>query len=192
MILCDTQIIALAERGMITPFVRRSVNRIEDRRVLSFGVSSYGYDLRLSPQDFQIFQRPPGEIIDPKCFKPTHLRQAELHEDENGQYFILPANSYGLGVAVERLALPSNVIAICLGKSTYARVGIIANVTPAEPGWRGHLTLEFSNSCASDCKLYANEGIVQMLFLRGERCDVSYGDRNGKYQNQQEQVVLAR
>ncbi|MEL6136749.1 MAG: dCTP deaminase, partial [Cyanobacteria bacterium J06628_6] len=107
-------------------------------------------------------------------------------------YFILPAHSYGLGVALERLAMPDNITTICIGKSTYARCGIIANLTPAEAGWRGYLTLEFSNSSSADCRIYANEGVVQLLFLEGEPCQVSYEARNGKYQDQPEMVTIAR
>jgi dCTP deaminase len=115
-----------------------------------------------------------------------------LHDPTKGDYFILPAHSYGLGVALEHLVMPPNVTAICLGKSTYARMGVIANMTPAEAGWQGHLTLEFSNSSGADCRLYANEGICQLLFFEGEPCDVSYANRAGKYQGQSEEVTLAR
>ena len=195
MILNDKEITRLALEGMITPFTETSVNRNPDNRmnrVMSYGVSSYGYDLRLSAQDFQVFHRPPGEIINPKQFKATHLEPAVLHEKDGDHYFILPANSYGLGVAVECLDIPGDVIAICVGKSSYARAGLIVNCTPVEPGWRGHLTLEFSNSCASDCMLFANEGICQLLFFRGEPCEISYDDRRGKYQDQPESVKYAR
>ena len=178
--------------GMIVPFTPMNVNANIRNKLISFGLSSFGYDLRLSDKDFRIFQRIPGEVVDPKRFNPLTLTSAELHTNAAGEsYFILPANSYGLGVAVEKMKIPEDTLAICLGKSTYARCGIIANVTPAEPGWEGHLTLEFSNSSAADCKLYANEGIVQMLFFRGtDSCDVSYKLRRGKYQGQGEQVVL--
>lgn len=196
MILNDVEITRLAESGMIRPFTSASISRDPShraRKVLSYGVSSFGYDLRLSPRDFQIFHRPVGEVIDPKCFRTDHLEPAKLHNDEQGNsFFILPANSYGLGVAMEQLDLPRDIVAICVGKSSYARVGIIANVTPAEPGWRGHLTLEFSNSCASDCRLYANEGVVQILFFRGQPCHTSYDDRMGKYQGQPEEICHAR
>ncbi len=101
-------------------------------------------------------------------------------------------NSYGLGVAIEKLKMPRDVVAICVGKSTYARCGIIANVTPAEPGWEGHLTLEFSNASEADCKIYADEGVVQMMFYKGNPCTVSYDTRHGKYQNQGEEVVLPK
>jgi dCTP deaminase len=104
----------------------------------------------------------------------------------------LPAHSYGLGVALEHLAVPEDISVLCIGKSTYARVGLIANLTPAEAGWRGHLTLEFSNSSSADCRIYANEGVVQLLFLSGNPCSVSYEQRRGKYQDQPEQVVVSR
>jgi dCTP deaminase len=187
-----------AEYGMITPFqpelIRRSrVDQELGRAVLSYGCSSYGYDIRLSPKQFKVFRHVPGTIMDPKCFNPKNLEEVELlHDPTKGDYFILPAHSYGLGVALEHLVMPPNVTAICLGKSTYARMGVIANMTPAEAGWQGHLTLEFSNSSGADCRLYANEGICQLLFFEGEPCDVSYANRAGKYQGQSEEVTLAR
>lgn len=162
------------------------------RRVLSYGTGSYGYDLRLSPNDFRIFRHVPGTVMDPKAFNPDNLEPAPLHEDASGYFFILPAHSYGLGVALEHLEIPSNITCIFLGKSTYARLGVIANTTPGEAGWRGHLTLEFSNSSSADCRIYAIEGVVQALFLEGDPCDVSYEDRLGKYQDQPEVVVTAR
>jgi dCTP deaminase len=193
MILNDHQISSLAEEGMIDPFEPRLVRVLENgQAVLSYGLSSYGYDLRLSPKEFLIFRHVPGTVVDPKAFNAKNLEKTPLHEDESGKYFILPARSYGLGVAVEELHLPGNVTAICVGKSTYARCGIIANVTPAEAGWRGHLTLEFSNSSAADCRIYADEGVVQMLFFRGEPCGTSYRARRGKYQNQRKRVTLPR
>ena len=191
MILSDQEISTAAKSGMILPFVDSLVNRLEGGApALSFGLSSYGYDLRLSPREFQIFRHIPGTVVDPKAFNPKNLEKTPLHEDESGRYYILPARSYGLGVAVEQLHLPGNVTAICVGKSTYARCGIIANVTPAEAGWRGHLTLEFSNSSAADCRIYADEGVVQMLFFRGEPCRTSYQTRRGKYQNQRHRITL--
>ena len=192
MILNDVEIKELAKRGFIVPFCETLVRRIENRAVLSYGLSSYGYDLRLSSKEFKVFRHVPGRIVDPKDFYEGNLESARLHCDESGEYFILPGNSYGLGVAVERLDLPANISGLCLGKSTYARCGIIANLTPAEAGWRGHLTLEFSNASAADCRLYVNEGIVQMLFFRGEPCEISYGTRLGKYQNQSENIISAK
>ncbi len=181
-----------AANGMIAPFQASLVRRINDLPVISYGLSSFGYDLRLSPQDFRIFRHVPGTVIDPKNFNPKNLEPAELHQDKYGEFFILPGHSYGLGVALEHLAVPANVTVQCIGKSSYARAGIIANLTPAEAGWRGHLTLEFSNSSPADARLYANEGCVQLLFFEGEPCEVSYETRKGKYQDQPQQVVTSR
>jgi dCTP deaminase len=192
MILNDIQITHLAEKGMINPFLSQLLRKDNERPILSYGLSSYGYDLRLSSKDFRIFRHIPGTVVDPKNFSPNNLEDAPLKSDEQGQYFILPARSYGLGVAIEELHLPENVSAMCVGKSTYARCGIIANLTPAEAGWKGHLTLEFSNSSAADCRIYANEGVVQMIFFQGEKCQTSYKARSGKYQLQKEQITLPR
>ncbi|MBW4513705.1 MAG: dCTP deaminase [Timaviella obliquedivisa GSE-PSE-MK23-08B] len=192
MIKNDTWITTMSASGMISPFEPQLVRRVDGLPVISYGLSSYGYDLRLSASEFRIFKHIPGTVVDPKNFSPANLEPATLHTDGNGQYFILPAHSYGLGVALEQLKVPDNVTVICIGKSTYARIGLIANLTPAEAGWRGHLTLEFSNSSSADCRIYANEGIVQLLFLEGAPCAVSYEDRNGKYQDQVEKVTLAR
>jgi dCTP deaminase len=192
MILNDIQIARLARKGMIRPFTSRLVRRSGGRRVLSYGLCSFGYDLRLSPKEFQIFRHVPGTVADPKAFSMDNLEKAKLHEDARGRFFILTGRSYGLGVAIERLHLPDNVCALCVGKSTYARCGIIANVTPAEAGWQGHLTLEFSNSSAADCRIYAGEGIVQMVFFQGETCRISYADRSGKYYNQPHRITLPK
>jgi dCTP deaminase len=191
-----------AAAGMIVPFQAGLVREVtyEDwdamvsrqRPVLSYGCSSYGYDLRLSPKEFLIFRHVPGTVMNPKRFNDANLEPASLHHDEDGDYFILPAHSYGLGVALERLKIPSNITCIFLGKSTYARLGVIANITPGEAGWEGHLTLEFSNSSGADCRIYANEGIVQALFFEGEPCETTYEDRQGKYQDQPESVTPAR
>lgn len=192
MIKNDTWITKMAAEGMITPFEPRLIRQVDGTPVISYGLSSYGYDLRLSPSEFRIFRHIPGTVVDPKNFSPANLEPAQLHTDANGSYFILPAHSYGLGVALERLEVPEYVTVICIGKSTYARTGLIANLTPAEAGWRGHLTLEFSNSSSADCRIYANEGVVQLLFLEGAPCAVSYETRRGKYQDQPEMVTLAR
>ena len=192
-LLNNRQIAQRAIAGMITPYENRLIRQIDDdQRVISFGTSSFGYDIRLSPKEFQIFRHIPGTVIDPKNFNPANLEPAALHEDANGRYFILPGHSYGRGVALERLNVPNDISVLCVGKSTYARVGLIANLTPAEAGWRGHLTLEFSNSSPSDCRIYANEGVVQLLFFEGEPSSVSYEDRQGKYQDQPEAIVAAR
>jgi len=198
----DAWIKEQAAKGMISPFVPELIRKVRtfdsdlgdeyDRPVISYGSSSYGYDLRLSPADFRIFRHVPGKVVDPKNFSSDNLEAAALHHGDEGDYFILPAHSYGLGVALERLEVPDNISVICIGKSTYARCGIIANCTPAEAGWRGHLTLEFSNSSSADCRIYANEGIVQLIFFEGEPCHVCYETRQGKYQDQPQGVVVAR
>lgn len=191
MILNDRWIKEQAAAGMIRPFESSLIRQLYTNKVLSYGCGSYGYDIRLSPADFRVFQHVPGTVMDPKAVNPDNLRTVQLQRDANGAFFILPAHSYGLGVALEHLSVPSNVTVLCLGKSTYARMGVIANMTPAEAGWRGHLTLEFSNSSGADCRLYANEGICQLLFFEGNPCDVCYETRNGKYQDQQQTVTLA-
>ncbi|MEM6447614.1 MAG: dCTP deaminase [Cyanobacteria bacterium P01_D01_bin.123] len=197
----DLWIIQQAEAGMIAPFEAALIRQVEVlgkpafgtvRQVLSYGLSSYGYDIRLSPADFRIFRHIPGTVVDPKRFNHDNLEPTRLHVDECGEFFILPAHSYGLGVSVERLEVPPTITIISIGKSTYARCGIIANLTPAEASWRGHLTLEFSNASSADCRIYANEGVVQLLFLEGEPCSTTYADRAGKYQDQPQQVVVAK
>ncbi len=198
MIKNDIWITAMAQKGMISPFepsLRSKfplISSLPKQSVISYGLSSYGYDICLSPSEFRIFRHIPGTVIDPKNFNPQNLEPTQLHTDASGSYFILPAHSYGLGVALEKINVPNNITVICIGKSTYARCGIIANLTPAEAGWRGHLTLEFSNSSSTDCRLYALEGVVQLLFLEGEPCAISYADRQGKYQDQSEVVTLAK
>ena len=193
MILNDKQIASLAVyKQLINPFVSELVREESGRKVLSYGLSSYGYDIRLSAKEFKIFQHIPGTIVNPKSFNGSNLREVELHNDEFGSYFVLPAHSYGLGVALEKISMPHDITAIAIGKSTYARCGIICNLTPIESGWNGHLTIEISNSSGADCRIYANEGICQLLFFKGDICDVSYQQRQGKYQNQLEKITLAR
>ena len=185
-----------SSEGMIEPFQPRLVRHLDPSKklspVLSYGCSSYGYDLRLSSKEFLIFRHVPGTVMNPKKFNPDNLENTPLHKDNDGEYFILPAHSYGLGVALEKMKVPKNITVICIGKSTYARLGIIVNTTPAEAGWEGHLTLEFSNSSGADCRIYANEGICQLLFFEGDPCETTYEDRRGKYQNQPERVTLAK
>lgn len=192
MIQPDRYIRAYADAGMITPFEPKLIRKVDASAVLSYGCSSYGYDLRLSPKEFLIFRHVPGTVMNPKRFNPANLEPVAMHSDDDGDFFILPAHSYGLGVALERLNMPADVTGICLGKSTYARLGVICNLTPVEPSWKGHLTLEFSNSSGADCRLYANEGICQILFFKGDPCSVSYEDRKGKYQDQGESVTTAK
>lgn len=188
----DVWINEMAQKGMIQPFEPRLVRRVDELPVISYGLSSFGYDIRLSPAEFRIFRHIPGTVVDPKNFNPENLEPTKLYTDSNGSYFVLPAHSYGLGVALERLEIPDNITVICIGKSTYARCGLIANLTPAEAAWRGHLTLEFSNSSSADCRIYANEGVVQLLFFEGQPCQTSYETRSGKYQDQTEVVTLPR
>jgi dCTP deaminase len=188
----DRWIMEQARGGMIDPFEPTLVSQLEDRRVVSYGLSSYGYDLRLAPNDFRIFRHIPGTVVNPKAFNPQNLEPVPLQRDEYGEFFIIPANSYGLGVSLERLKIPPNITVICIGKSTMARCGIIANITPVEAGWEGFLTLEFSNSSCADCRIYANEGVLQLLFFEGEPCQTTYADRKGKYQGQAQCVTPAR
>jgi dCTP deaminase len=188
----DTWIKEMASKGMIEPFEPRLIRHREQLPVISYGLGSYGYDIRLSTLEFRIFRHIPGTVVDLKNFNPNNLEPTPIHQDESGSYFILPAHSYGLGVALEKLNVPDNITVLCIGKSSYARVGIIANLTPAEAGWRGHLTLEFSNSSSADCRIYANEGCCQLLFLEGKPCEISYETRKGKYQDQPQKVVSSR
>lgn len=188
----DLQIAALAEGGMITPFIPRLIRSVNEAPAISFGLSSFGYDITLSPKEFRIFRRIPGEVVDPKRFTIDHLEWSTLQQDSQGNFFILPAHSYALAVSLEHFKIPADVIAICLGKSTYARTGVIVNVTPLEPGWTGHLTIEISNSSDSDVRVYANEGIAQLVFHRGDPPSTTYADRSGKYQGQQHQITLAK
>ena len=174
------------ENGMIKPFEARLVREVEGRRIISAGVSSYGYDLRLAQDGFRVFSPIPSPEIDPKNFDENSLIEAPLRASEDGsQYWLLPPHSYALGVTVETFNMPRNVVGICLGKSTYARSGLIVNTTPLEPGWRGRLVLEFSNSADLPIRIYANEGIAQVTFFESdEDCETSYADRTGKYQDQ--------
>jgi dCTP deaminase len=163
------------EKAMIKPF--------EDRQVrlgtISYGVSSYGYDIRIA-DEFKIFTNINTSIVDPKGFDPRSF------VDVQGDVCIIPPNSFALGRSVEYFRIPRNVMTICVGKSTYARCGIITNVTPFEPEWEGFVTLEISNTTPLPAKIYANEGIAQVLFFEAdEPCAISYADRQGKYQAQQ-------
>ena len=174
-ILSDKWIREAAEtQGMIEPFVE------SQRRegCISYGLSSYGYDARVAPE-FKIFTNVHSTVVDPKCFDPQSFVDVET------DVCIIPPNSFALARTVEYCRVPRDVLVICLGKSTYARCGIIVNVTPLEPGWEGHVTLEFSNTTPLPAKIYANEGACQFLFLKGnEPCETSYADRAGKYMGQ--------
>lgn len=159
---------------MIDPFV----DKLHRDNVVSFGLSSYGYDARLAPE-FKIFTNVHNAIVDPKAFSK------ESFIEQEGDYCIIPPNSFVLGRTVEYFKIPEDCLVLCVGKSTYARCGIIVNVTPLEPGWEGHVTLEFSNSTPLPAKIYANEGVCQFLFFSsGEKCSLSYRARAGKYQSQ--------
>jgi dCTP deaminase len=183
--------------ALITPFTAGKIRERESYfagrfKCVSFGLSSFGYDLSLSGDDFKVFHRVPGLIMDPHEDSSEHLDTVETqYDDYNGApYFILPAHSYGLGVVKELIQMPPDIMGLCIGKSTYARLGIICNMTPVEPGWRGHLTIELSNSSDSDCRIYADEGICQIIFFQGELCLNPYGE--GKYQDQKKEVTHAR
>jgi len=163
------------EKGMIKPFEERQVRA----GVISYGLSSYGYDLRIA-DEFKIFTNINSTLVDPKAFDPRSF------VDYQGPVCIVPPNSFALGRSVEYFKIPRNVLTISVGKSTYARCGIITNVTPFEPEWEGFVTLEISNTTPLPAKIYANEGIAQVLFFESdEACQTSYADRQGKYQGQQ-------
>ena len=191
-VLSDQEIKDLAHAGMIVPFTDRLINERGGIKLLSFGLSSYGYDIRLSPKQCLLFGGVQHGMCDAKNFDPEILKETELHEDERGRYFILPPFGYCLGVAMEYIQLPRDVTVVAVGKSTYARAGIMANITPAEAGWEGYLTLEISNCTPLFNKIYADEGICQLLFYRGEPCMTSYQERKGKYQKQPAEVVLSK
>jgi dCTP deaminase len=178
------------ESPLVTPYLPELIREVDDVRMISFGQSSMGYDLRLSSKDFRVFSPIAGTEIDPKRFDENTLVDAPLRGAEDGsKYFLLPPHSYALGVTIETFHMPSDVLGICTGKSTYARCGLIVNTTPLEPGWRGRLVLEFSNSADLPVRLYAGEGIAQAVFFQGETCATSYADRAGKYQDQAKLVT---
>ena len=171
------------EHEMISPFESQQVRTSANGGIVSYGTSSYGYDVRCA-NEFKIFTNINSTIVDPKDF------DAGSFVDVQSDVCIIPPNSFALARTVEYFKIPRDVLTICLGKSTYARCGIIVNVTPLEPEWEGHVTLEFSNTTPLPAKIYANEGIAQMLFLGADEvCETSYRDRNGKYQGQTGVVV---
>ena len=162
------------ERGMIEPFVDAQVKE----GVISFGVSSYGYDLRVA-DEFKIFTNLFNTVVDPKAF------DSESFVDFKGEVCVIPPNSFALARSVEYFRIPRDVLTVCMGKSTYARCGIITNVTPLEPEWEGHVTLEISNTTPLPARIYANEGLCQVLFFQAdEPCELSYRDKRGKYQSE--------
>ncbi len=178
-IMSDKWITKMAlEHKMIEPFEPRQMRKGDKENVISYGVSSYGYDIRVA-DEYKIFTNINNTVIDPKKFDPNSFVTFK------GDVCIVPPNSFALARTVEYFRIPRNVLTICLGKSTYARCGIIVNVTPFEPEWEGIVTLEISNTTPLPAKIYSNEGIAQVLFLEGnEPCEVSYKDKNGKYLRQ--------
>ena len=179
----DTWIEKMAKKhGMIEPFVEKQVRSIDGKLVISFGTSSFGYDIRVSNK-FRIFTNVYGSVIDPKNFDPKGL--VEINSD----ICLIPPNSFALALSVEWFRIPKNVLTICVGKSTYARCGVIVNVTPFEPGWEGKAVLEISNTTPLPAKIYAGEGLAQVLFFESDTpCKTSYADRKGKYQYQKDIV----
>lgn len=162
------------EHGMIEPFIEKQMRE----GVISYGVSSYGYDMRVGSQ-FKIFTNVHSAVVDPKNFDPNSF------VDFEGDVCIVPPNSFALAHSVEYFRIPRSTLCITMGKSTYARAGVVTNVTPLEPGWEGHVTLEISNTTPLPAKIYANEGIAQVLFFEAdEECEISYADKKGKYQGQ--------
>jgi dCTP deaminase len=179
----DKWIQRAAHQGMIVPFEPGQVRKKDGQRIVSYGTSSYGYDVRCA-NEFKIFTNINSTIVDPKAFDERSF------VDFVGDVCIIPPNSFALARTVERFRIPRSVLTVCLGKSTYARCGIIVNVTPLEPEWEGYVTLEFSNTTPLPAKIYAGEGCAQMLFFESdEPCEISYADRGGKYQGQSGVVV---
>jgi len=176
---------AAREQGLIEPFSEEQVRTVGGKPAISFGLSSFGYDIRID-RHFRVFTNVFGTVVDPKAFDARGLVEVE------GDECVIPPNSFVLGLSVERFRIPRDILALCVGKSTYARCGIIVNVTPFEPGWEGRAVIEVSNTTPLPAKVYAGEGIAQVLFLKGsEACRTSYMDRKGKYQGQ-DSIVLPK
>lgn len=188
-ILSDIEIKELCENTntpMISPFVAQQVREIDGKKIISYGNSSYGYDIRLAPE-FKIFSNISSTIIDPLDF------DHDSYVDRVGEYVIIPPHSFVLGRSVEKFNIPRDIQTIVLNKSTYARCGINCLASPLESEWCGYVTLEFSNGSPLPAKLYANQGCAQILFFKGKiPCEVSYADRKGKYQNQESTIVLPK
>lgn len=175
------------EKPAIVPFVDHQVKLEDDVEIISYGLSSYGYDIRCD-HNFKIFRsyNKDYEVIDPKNFD-HNLLQSQYSTPQVNEFILLPPHSFALTMSLEYIRVPRDTLAICMGKSTYARCGIILNTTPLEPEWEGHITLELSNTTSVPAKIYVNEGIAQLLFIRGnEICKQSYADKKGKYQGQKE------
>ena len=167
------------EEGMIEPFIENQVRKINNKKVVSYGLSSYGYDLRIGNR-FKVFTNVYNSVVDPKNFREDSFVDIEADS------CIIPPNSFALAVSIEYFRVPRNILTICLGKSTYARCGIIVNVTPFEPEWEGYVTIEISNTTPLPAIVYANEGIAQVLFLEANHvCETSYADKKGKYMKQE-------
>ena len=175
----DNWIIEQAEKNqLIKPFEKEQIREVDNKKVISYGVSSYGYDVRCA-NEFKIFTNTFSSVVDPKNFDEKSF--VDIQDSE----CIIPPNSFALARTVEYFKIPRSILTLCLGKSTYARCGIIVNVTPLEPEWEGHVTLEFLNTTNLPAKIYANEGVAQMLFFESDQvCKTSYKDRGGKYQGQ--------
>lgn len=184
MLLNDSEI---AQESLLSPFCDRKIRESNNTKRISYGCSSFGYDITLSEASFKVFK--PGNIIDPKNFNDSVLEVAGLISDDSGDYFILPPYSNALGVSRELFAIPENVLGVAVGKSTYARCGIIVNITPLEPSWQGFLVLEIFNANNSPCKIYANEGIAQIMFFKGNKPVQGY---SGHYQNQENKITYAK
>ncbi len=174
------------EQQLIQPFDPTLVRHVDGRRIISAGASSYGYDMRLADDGFRVFSPIHGREIDPKRFDEGSLVEPPIREAEDGsRYYLMPQHSYALGVTVETFRMPRNVTGIAMGKSTYARAGMLVNTTPLEAGWTGRLVVELANLADLPLRVYVNEGIGQVVFLQSdEACEVSYQDRGGKYQGQ--------
>jgi len=175
MILNDKEILALCQKGMIKPFIAKQ----QRKGRISYGLSSFGYDIRVG-NEFKIFTNLNNVVVDPKNFS------SKSFIDVKGDYCIIPPNSFALAKSFEYFNIPDDVFGIAMGKSTYARCGIVTNVTPLEPGWQGYLTIEISNTTPLPAKIYSNEGIIQIIFFKGKRPKISYKDKKGKYQGQLE------
>lgn len=180
-VMSDNWIVKMAKKGMIEPFESSQVGK----GVISYGVSCYGYDMRIS-NEFKIFKPETTQFADPKDFNDSHF------DEFKGDVCIIPPNSYVLARSVEYFRIPRNILTITFGKSTYARSGVIVNVTPFEPEWEGFVTISIANLTGRPAKLYANEGIAQVIFLKAEQvCKTSYADKKGKYQGQKK-ITMAR
>ena len=197
MLLNDKEISKLAENDIIFPFIGEKRRELDNgAKALSYGLSHAGYDIRLSPEGFMVIDNAlnqsivPPEPLDVKRFDESVMYEVSPIEALGSTYFVLPPHSYALGVSLERISMPNNVMGITDGKSTYARQGTIINVTPIEPGWSGHLTICIINPLAFPARIYANEGIVQIMFMKLEE-DVANAYGDGKYQNQEAKVAFA-